>query len=70
MAQIPPPLCFDGNIKSLDFIEGTPGDIHSQAEKLLGIFRTRGGYILSSGCEIPPESKPENVAALVAAARQ
>ncbi|MGA2224726.1 MAG: uroporphyrinogen decarboxylase family protein [Syntrophobacteraceae bacterium] len=33
------------------------------------MFSTRGGFILSSGCEIPPGSKPENVAALVCAAR-
>jgi uroporphyrinogen decarboxylase len=62
-------MCFDGNIKSLDFVDGTPEDISLQAESLLRIFSGRGGYILSSGCEIPPESRPENIAALVAAVR-
>jgi uroporphyrinogen decarboxylase len=69
MAALHPPLCFDGNIKSLDFVEGSPEDIGSQATSLLRIFSGRGGYILSSGCEIPPESRPENIAALVAAVR-
>ena len=39
-----------------------------EALSLLGVFRDRGGFILSSGCEIPPESRPENVAAMVNAA--
>ena len=42
----------------------------SGRETLLGGFIDRGGFILSSGCEIPPESAPENVAALVKAARE
>ena len=64
-----PTTCLTGNIKSMTFVEGTPADIEAEAAKLLGDFRDRGGFILSSGCEIPPESAPENVAALVGAAR-
>ena len=59
----------DGNIKSLTFVEGSPEDIETEAMKLLSVFRDRKGFILSSGCEIPPESSPENVAAMVNAAR-
>ena len=64
-----PTTCLTGNIKSLAFVEGSPADIEAEATKLLDAFRDRGGFILSSGCEIPPESAPENVAALVNAAR-
>jgi uroporphyrinogen decarboxylase len=63
-----PGTCLDGNIKSLAFVEGSPGDIAEASGKLLSFFRDRGGFILSSGCEIPPESRPENIAALVRAA--
>ncbi len=61
--------CLDGNIKSLMFVDGSPAEIKEEALRLLRVFRDRGGFILSSGCEIPPESKPENVSAMVDAAR-
>ncbi len=64
-----PTTCLDGNIKSVTFVEGSPAEIEAEAVNLLSVFRGRGGFILSSGCEIPPESTPENVAALVNAAR-
>lgn len=63
-----PATCLDGNIKPVSFVEGSPSDIEAEASNLLSFFRERGGFILSSGCEIPPESRPENVAALVRAA--
>ncbi|KPA13926.1 uroporphyrinogen decarboxylase [Candidatus Magnetomorum sp. HK-1] len=62
-----PKTCLDGNIKSVSFIDGTPEEIFLEAKKLINLFSIRGGYILSSGCEIPPESKPENIAALLEA---
>ena len=43
--------------------------IKTEAVNLLNVFSDRGGFILSSGCEIPPESKPENIAAMVDATR-
>jgi uroporphyrinogen decarboxylase len=64
-----PGACLNGNIKSMAFIEETPGDIIAQAQCLMSAFGRRSGFILSSGCEIPPESRPENIAALVEAAR-
>ena len=64
-----PAVCVDGNIKPVTFVDGTPGDIESDAVNLLGAFKKRGGFILSSGCEIPPESRPENIAAMVDAVR-
>ncbi len=69
LAQSVPRLCFNGNIKSLDFETGEPEDIFKESVRLRELFSSRGGFILSSGCEIPPGSKPENIAALVSAAR-
>jgi uroporphyrinogen decarboxylase len=63
-----PATCLNGNIKSLAFVEASPAEIAAQATELLTTLRDQRGFILSSGCEIPPESLPENVAALVRAA--
>jgi uroporphyrinogen decarboxylase len=65
-----PHTCLDGNIKPLSFVDAAPETIAEAASRLLQSFASRGGFILSSGCEIPPEAKPENVAAMVAAARR
>jgi uroporphyrinogen decarboxylase len=65
-----PRTCVDGNLKSLAFVESEPSEIQVLVKQLLRAFAPRGGFILSSGCEIPPEAKPENVAALVMAAHR
>jgi uroporphyrinogen decarboxylase len=65
-----PSICLDGNIKSLSFVEESPAEIEADSLELLRVLGDRGGFILSSGCEIPPESKPENVAAMVQAVRR
>jgi len=64
-----PSLCCNGNLKSLDFEEAEPEKISSDSTGLLDLFANRGGFILSSGCEIPPGARPENVDALVRATR-
>jgi uroporphyrinogen decarboxylase len=63
-----PATCLDGNLKSLAFVEASPKEITRQAAELASAMRTRKGFILSSGCEIPPESLPQNIVALVQAA--
>jgi uroporphyrinogen decarboxylase len=67
--QAIPHTCLDGNIKSLSFVVATPDVIADESSRLLNAFGSRGGFILSSGCEIPPEAEPENVAAMVSAVR-
>lgn len=64
-----PSTCLDGNVRSLAFVDSIPAEIETAARTLCAEFKDRGGFILSSGCEIPPESSPDNVAALIAAAR-
>ena len=64
-----PATCLDGNIRSLSFVEASPAQIAAESHDLLHVFRGRAGFILSSGCEIPLESKPDNVAAMVHAPR-
>jgi uroporphyrinogen decarboxylase len=64
-----PHTCLNGNIKSFSFVEGSPEEIRAEASRLMRSFDGRRGFILSSGCEIPPESKRENIEALVRASR-
>lgn len=62
-----PGVCLNGNLKPLSFVEATAEEITAESTTLLRLFDHRGGFILSSGCEIPPEARPENVAAMVSA---
>lgn len=68
--QALPHTCINGNIRPLAFVEGSPEIIAQESCILMDLFERRGGFILSTGCEIPPESRPENVAAMVDAARE
>ena len=49
--------------------EAAPEDILAESLKLLDLFAQRGRFVLSSGCEIPPGAKSENVQAMVSAVR-
>lgn len=69
-AEAAPLLCLDGNLKSATFITSEPQAIREESRQIIALFADRGGFILSSGCEIPPESNPDNITALVAAARE
>lgn len=64
-----PDICFLGNIKSLSFVESNPEKIALESKKLIKVFNNGGGFILSSGSEIPPYSKPENIKAMVRVAK-
>jgi uroporphyrinogen decarboxylase len=68
--RVCPRCCVNGNIKPLDFETAEPEHIFNESVRLQGLFSARGGFILSSGCEIPPGSKPENIAAMVSAAHK
>jgi uroporphyrinogen decarboxylase len=50
-------------------VTGSPEAIVAEARGLCDLFADRGGFLLSSGCEIPPEAKEANIAALVSAVR-
>ncbi len=67
--ELLPGTCVNGNLKPLSFEEATPGDISSESSNLLEKMEERGGFILSSGCEIMPNAHIENVEAMVNAVR-
>ena len=62
-----PDTCLVGNLKALDFLDAHPERTTLAARQLVDACRERGRFILSSGCETPPESAPANIAALLAA---
>jgi uroporphyrinogen-III decarboxylase len=57
-----------GDVPASLFAAGTPDDIYNYVRDLTRLFGSRG-LILSSGCDVPVNAKPENVEAFVAAAR-
>jgi len=66
--EILPQTCVNGNIKSFLFTDASYDEIALQSSRLIRAFADHGGFILSSGCEIPLESKPDNITAMVRAA--
>ncbi|MGB8295791.1 MAG: uroporphyrinogen decarboxylase family protein [Polyangia bacterium] len=63
-----PRLCLDGNIRPLAFVDSEPEEIAAACRRVLD--GAEAGFILSSGCEIPIEARPECVQALVDSAKR
>ena len=70
MATLAPGVCAAGNIRPMSFVLDTPAVVFAEAMRLIEGYRTRGGFILSSGCEIPPEASSACIEMLMAAARE
>ncbi len=70
MAALAPGVCAAGNIRPMAFVLEPPETVVAEAGALIAAYRGRGGFILSSGCEIPPEANPACVGALMVAARR
>jgi uroporphyrinogen decarboxylase len=64
-----PHHCINGNIKPFSFITGEAKEIEREAKDLLRETQSRGGFILSPGCEIPLESKISNIEAMIKAVK-
>jgi uroporphyrinogen decarboxylase len=60
-----------GNVDPVDvLLRGTVRDVYSEAEICIKKARnSKKGFILGSGCEIPPHTPKENIQALMDAAR-
>jgi uroporphyrinogen decarboxylase len=50
-----------GNVATGVFLDGTREDIESEVRRCLAIGKERGGYILSTGCELSPRGDLEKV---------
>jgi len=61
-------MCIMGDVPATLLTLGTPDEVHAYATRLVREIGPRG-FILSSGCDVPPNAKVENVQAMVDAAK-
>jgi hypothetical protein len=61
-------MCVMGNVSSTLLSQGTPEQVKEECRKLIEKCGEGGGFILSSGCDVPPDTPFENVQAMVDAA--
>jgi uroporphyrinogen-III decarboxylase len=54
-----------GNVPSAMLVYGTPEETDEYCRKLIEDCAEGGGFILGSECEVPWDSKPENVRAMI-----
>ena len=62
--------CLLGNIDTNLLALGKPDEVDAACRELIDISKPGGGFILSPGCAMAPASPPDNVHALVEAAKK
>lgn len=63
-------MCFWGNVPAALVATGTPQQVKDDVRELIDLFGDTGGLILDTSVGIPDEARPENMAAMVEAARE
>lgn len=63
-------VCIAGNVPSAMLVYGTPQDVDAYCKQLIDDCAEGGGFILEAECEVPWDSKPENIRAMIAAAEK
>ncbi|MBW2712922.1 MAG: hypothetical protein JRC77_04145 [Deltaproteobacteria bacterium] len=58
-------LCLKGDIPAALFSIGSPEDIEAYCKNLIDKVGDDGGFILGSGCSVPPDAKFENFQAMI-----
>jgi uroporphyrinogen-III decarboxylase len=58
-------ICIMGDMPASLLTLGTRDEVVAYCERLVDIVGKDGGFIMSSGCEVPPDAKFENVKAMV-----
>jgi hypothetical protein len=58
-------LCLCGDVQASLLSVGTPAQVEAYVKKLIDKVGGNGGYILSSGCELPETIKMENFKAMI-----
>lgn len=58
-------FCLKGNVPPQDLAFGTEDQIKDYCKQLIDDCADGGGFILSSGCEVPVNAKPENIEAMI-----
>lgn len=58
-------MCIMGDVSASLLSLGTPEQVVTYCKKLIDLIGKDGGFILSTGCECPPDAKLENVQAMI-----
>lgn len=58
-------MCISGDVPAALLKLGTPAEVSAYCQKLIDTVGEQNGFILSSGCTVPLDAKPENVKAMV-----
>lgn len=58
-------MCIMGDVPASLLKLGEPDEVDAYCERLIKDLGSDGGFILSSGCTIPLDAKPENVKAMI-----
>ncbi|MBM3154829.1 MAG: hypothetical protein FJ008_05775 [Chloroflexi bacterium] len=62
-------MCIMGDVPASLSALGTPEEMEAYCKKRIEVVGKGGGYILSSGCELPPDTKFQNFKAMIDAAK-
>ena len=62
--------CIRGDCRAALLSLGTPDEVEAYCRALIDFMGHDGGFILGSGCEVPLNAPPENIAAMISAARR
>jgi len=63
-------ICIFGNVPSSMLVYGSVEEVDKYCRRLIEDCAAGGGFILGSECEVPWDSKPENVRAVIDAAKR
>jgi hypothetical protein len=63
-------VCIAGNVPSALLVYGTPEEVDAYCRQLIEDCAPGGGFILEAECEVPWDSKPDNIRAMIAAAEK
>lgn len=58
-----------GNVDPVKFLSGEPREIADLSREAIEAAGARGSFVLSGGCEIPPDSRKENLEAMIGTAK-
>jgi uroporphyrinogen decarboxylase len=62
LKQVPPEVILCGNLDPAKvFVNSTATEVGQAARALLDATRAHRNHVLSSGCDVPPGTKPENI---------
>jgi uroporphyrinogen-III decarboxylase len=62
-------MCLMGDVPAALLTLGTTDEVRAYVKRLCEEVGDGGGYILSSGCSVPVNAKPENVRAMIEAGK-